>query len=65
MKLMKNSLNSFNSIEFIKQLELMLEIEQERKHLREIGLSEIEIEGYFECFAENFIDVKETVDENC
>lgn len=62
---MKKIQNSFNSIEFIKQLELMLEIEMEKKHLKEIGLSDIEIEGYFECFAENYINIKETIDENC
>jgi len=31
-----------------------LEIEQDRKELEELGLSPIEIEGYFECFAENY-----------
>lgn len=63
---MKKTHSFFNGIEFIKQIELMLEFQEERRHLKEeLGLSEVEIDGYMECFAENFIDIRRTVDENC
>jgi len=38
----------------MKYLLISLEMEQDRRELEELGLSPLEIEGYFECFAENY-----------
>lgn len=56
---MKNNQQFFNAVEFIKQLELLLEMEAERKYLKEeLNFSDIEIDGYFELFIENYLNIK-------
>lgn len=46
------SLNSF--ILFARGLETQLELQKEKEDLRALGLTEEEIEGYIEFYAENF-----------
>lgn len=63
MRLMKKNLNYSN---LIKQLETMLAIEEETQHLKyDLGMSDIEIEGYFEMYIDTYIDIRGLVDENC
>lgn len=42
-------------------LDLLIEIEEERKDLRKLEFTEEEIEGYFDFYIENYFDVRNII----
>ena len=52
-------------IKMIEYLLVLQEIEQDKKELRALGLTEEEIEGYTEMFADNFFPAPKKGNDKC